>query len=86
MRRLGILEEEFGPFLRAGDPLLLMNGTDHQRPQPWLGRVVAEANQIQGEFELAITSLPDYLGRGHRTRTSPSWRGELRSGARARTC
>ena len=40
-----------------------MNGTDHQRPQPWLGRVVAEANQIQAEFELTISSLPDYLGR-----------------------
>ena len=43
-----------------------MNGTDHQRPQPWLGRVVAEANQIQGDFELAITSLPRYLRTGIR--------------------
>ena len=56
------------PFLRAGDPLLLMNGTDHQRPQPWLGRVVAEANQIQDDFELTISSLADYLaGRTRRT-------------------
>ena len=61
VRRLRSLAEEFAPFLGAGDPLLLMNGTDHHRPQPWLGRVVAEANQIQSEFELTISSLADYL-------------------------
>ena len=31
--------------------MLLMNGTDHQMPQPWLGRVVAEANAVQDEYE-----------------------------------
>ena len=41
VRRLRSLDEEFDPFLVPDDPLLLMNGTDHQRPQPWLGRVVA---------------------------------------------
>ena len=61
VRRLRSMTEEFGEFLHPDDAVLLMNGTDHQRPQPWLGRVVAEANQIQGEFELAVTSLPDYL-------------------------
>ena len=43
--------------------MLLMNGTDHLRPQPGLGRVLAEANQIQDDFELAITTLPEYLAR-----------------------
>ena len=62
VRRLRALAEELGAFLGPDDPMLLMNGTDHQRPQPWLGRVVAEANQIQSDFELAITSLPAYLG------------------------
>ncbi len=64
------------------DPLLLMNGTDHQRPQPWLGRVVAEANEIQDEFELTITSLPDYLA-GAPGDGLPAWHGELRSGSRS---
>jgi mannosylglycerate hydrolase len=82
LRRLGSLEEEFGSFLHHRAPLLFMNGTDHQRPQPWLGPIVAEANQMQGAYDLAITSLPDYLA----TVTSdglPEWRGELRSGARS---
>ena len=70
------------PFLGPDDPLLLMNGTDHQRPQPWLGRVVAEANQIQSEFELTISSLPDYLA-GAPDTGLPDWHGELRSGARS---
>ena len=39
-------ERTYGPL--AGDetsgPLLWMNGTDHQMPQAWLGRVVAEAD------------------------------------------
>jgi alpha-mannosidase len=63
-------------------PLLWMNGTDHQMPQPWLGRVVAEANALQDDLELRIVSLPEHLA----TATSdglPTWRGELRSGARA---
>ena len=35
-----------------GGGLLLMNGTDHQLPQPWLGRVVAEANDGAGRLPL----------------------------------
>ena len=31
-------------------PILWMNGTDHQVPQPWLGRVVAEANDLQDDY------------------------------------
>src|SRR5690606_24324080 len=65
----------------TGD-LLWMNGTDHLLPQPWLGRVVAEANALQDGYELAITSLPDYLAR-QPVEGLPRWRGELRSGARA---
>ncbi|MGH9181598.1 MAG: alpha-mannosidase, partial [Acidimicrobiales bacterium] len=45
VRRIAVHEDEIGSFLLDG--LLLMNGTDHQLPQPWLGRVVAEANAIQ---------------------------------------
>ncbi len=73
-------EAELGP-VRLAD-LLLMNGTDHQMPQPWLGRVVAEANEIQDDYQFVVTSLAEYLP------TQPvdglaTWRGELRSGARA---
>ena len=36
----------------SGGDMLLMNGTDHQMPQPWLGRVVAEANAMQDDYRL----------------------------------
>jgi alpha-mannosidase len=73
-------EAELGDA-RLGD-LLLMNGTDHQLPQPWLGQVVAEANGIQDDYHFVVTSLPEYLA----TQTAeglPTWEGELRSGSRA---
>ena len=68
-----------GPLV--GDPVLWMNGTDHLMPQPWLGRVVAEANRIQDDYELRVTSLADHVRRG-RTEGLPVWTGELRSSAR----
>ncbi len=80
VRRVQDHLEEIGSFL-LGD-LLLMNGSDHLPPQPGLGRVVAEANALQDDFILEVTSLPEYLA------TAPTddlerWLGELRSGARA---
>ncbi len=72
--------DEVAEFL-LGD-LLCMNGSDHLMPQPGLGRVVAEANDLQEEFDFAVTSLPRYLAAAPReglTRVE----GELRSGARA---
>ncbi len=75
-------ETEIGDARLAGSGLLLMNGTDHQMPQPWLGRIVAEANAVQDDYRFVVSSLPEYLEEqpvdGLRT-----WRGELRSGARA---
>src|SRR5438445_8357205 len=59
-----------------------MRGTDHQAPQPWLGRVVAEVNAIQDDYRLVVTSLPEYLAAAP-VEGLPSWTGELRSGARA---
>ncbi len=75
-------ELELGPAHLPGAALLLMNGTDHQLPQPWLGRVVAEANALSDDYHFVVTSLPELLA------TQPTdglgvWRGELRSGARA---
>ncbi len=82
LRRIDSLVEEAGPFLGPGEPLLVLNGTDHQHPQPWLGRVVCEANGMQQQVELAITSLPEYLA-GRASDGLRSWTGELRSGWRA---
>jgi hypothetical protein len=82
IRRLRAHVDEIGSFLAPDAPLLFMNGTDHQRPQPWLGRVVAEANEMQGEFELGISSLPDYLA-ALTIEGLPEWQGELRSGYRS---
>jgi mannosylglycerate hydrolase len=72
--------DEVGDLV-TGD-LLYMNGSDHLMPQPWLGRVVAEANDLQDDLVFEITSLPEYLA------TAPTdglerWKGELRSGFRA---
>ena len=73
-------EQELGA-VRLAD-MLLMNGTDHQMPQPWLGRVVAEANALQDDYHFEVTSLEEYLPRQPRENL-PTVTGELRSGARA---
>ena len=80
VRRIGEFEEEQGDLLTG--PILWMNGTDHLMPQPWLGRVVAEANALDAGYELHISSLAEHV-RGAPTEGLPTWSGELRSGARA---
>ncbi len=80
VRRVADHEKEIGSFLIGG--LLFMDGTDHQEPQPWLGRVVAEANALQDDYVLEVTALADYLA-GAPTEGLERWKGELRSGARA---
>jgi alpha-mannosidase len=75
-------EVEIGDQRIAGSGLLLMNGTDHQMPQPWLGRIVAEANAVQDDYRFVVTSLPEYLAEQPSTGLH-RWTGELRSGARA---
>ena len=66
---------------RAGADVLWMHGTDHQLPDPRLLDVLAEANTPGGDrFE--ITSLPTHLHAGP-VDGLPTWRGELRSGARS---
>jgi alpha-mannosidase len=80
VRRIGEFEEEQGDLLTG--PILWMNGTDHLLPQPWLGRVVAEANALDAGYELHICSLAEHVA-GAPTEGLPSWSGELRSGARA---
>jgi mannosylglycerate hydrolase len=80
LRRIAEFEEEQGDLLVG--PVLWMNGTDHLMPQPWLGRVVAEANALDAGYELRICSLEDHV-RDAPTDDLPAWSGELRSGARA---
>ncbi|MHB8670783.1 MAG: glycoside hydrolase family 38 N-terminal domain-containing protein [Acidimicrobiales bacterium] len=80
--RIHAHEAELGDALPPDAPMLWMNGMDHQPPQPWLGRVVAEVNDLQEEYHLAVTSLPEYLAIAP-TENLPRWTGELRSGARA---
>jgi mannosylglycerate hydrolase len=83
VRRVAAHQAELGSFSLGPDsPMLWMNGTDHQTPQPWLGAVVAEANAIQDDFHLVVSSLADYLARAP-VDGLPTWAGELRSGARA---
>ena len=80
VRRIGEFEEEQGDLLTG--PILWMNGTDHLMPQPWLGRVVAEANDLDLGYELHICSLAEHVRRAP-TEGCPPGSGELRSGARA---
>src|SRR6478735_8072005 len=75
-------EAEIGDARIPGSGLLLMNGTDHQMPQPWLGRIVSEANAVQDDYRFVVTSLPEYLA-DQPTAGLSTWTGELRSGARA---
>jgi mannosylglycerate hydrolase len=72
--------EEVGSLV-PGD-LLFMNGSDHLTPQPFLGRVVAEANDLQDDLVFEVTSLPKYLATAP-TEGLEHWKGELRSGFRA---
>ncbi len=83
VRRVAVHDAEVAAFLGSPvTPLLWMNGTDHQAPQPWLPGVVDEANRSQDDLALAISSLPEHLA-GAPTDGLPTWAGELRSGARA---
>jgi hypothetical protein len=80
LRRIGEFEEEQGELLDG--PILWMTGTDHFFPQPWLGRVVHDANALDGAYELQICSLAEHVAAAP-TDDLPRWEGELRSGARA---
>jgi mannosylglycerate hydrolase len=80
VRRTSDNVAEVAEFL-LGD-LLCMNGSDHLMPQPGLGRVVAEANDLQDDFDFEVTSLPHYLA-GAPTDGLTRVEGELRSGGRA---
>ncbi len=75
-------EAELGGAALPGGGMLLMNGSDHLLPQPWLGHVVAAANELQDDYQFSITSLGEYV-RDQPVDDLTLWCGELRSGARA---
>ncbi len=80
VRRVSDHERQISSFLLDG--MLLMNGMDHQEPQPWLGSVVSQANDLQDNYFFEVTSLASYL-KDAPNGELPTWKGELRSGARA---
>jgi mannosylglycerate hydrolase len=82
LRRMAAHEVELEAFLDDSTSLLLMNGSDHQLPQPRLPMLLAQANGRQDHFDFHQVSLPAYLA-GAPTADLPRWIGELRSGARA---
>ena len=82
VRRLDAYETELGDRLSPTGPILWMNGTDHQMPQPWLGRVVEEINSSQDHFALDVTGLADYLATAS-TDGLDTIVGEMRSGVAA---
>ncbi|MSV95617.1 MAG: alpha-mannosidase, partial [Actinobacteria bacterium] len=75
-------EQELGSARLDNGSMLLMNGTDHQIPQPGLSQAVAQANESQARYEFKITTLADYLA-GVPRNDLALWRGEMRSGGRA---
>ncbi len=94
-RAVGAFVDLWGDLLTG--PVLWMNGTDHQLPQPWLGRVVTEANDVQDDLDLRVASLEEHLrtapdgGPGHLARRAPLGRprqpadgGRVEPGRRAR--
>jgi alpha-mannosidase len=78
-RLLELLHPYFG-----ADPVLAMYGTDHSAPLPELLDLVDEINRGQDRYRVHVGTLAGYVLDETRTDVDlPSWRGELRSGARA---
>ncbi len=68
--------------------LLAMYGTDHAVPSPQLADLVDLVNAADGEVEVRLATLSEYLERDRERHPGPhgdmpTWEGELRSGARA---
>lgn len=75
--------ERLGPYTRTGQ-LLLLNGTDHQPPQPEIPALIDAANAaLKGRARLVHGTIPDYM-RAVRAALGPDpdlpvVHGELRS-------
>jgi len=73
--------EHVGPFL-ASDRMLITVGSDHSGPDATLPERLAYAEELLPGKTVRIGSLRDHL-EGEPPDGLPSWRGELRSSARA---
>ena len=89
--RLGV---KLGEYRRINAPtygdrsLLAMYGTDHAVPSPMLADLVDLVNASDGDVEVRLATLTEYLDRDRERNPGPAgdapmWDGELRSGARA---
>jgi mannosylglycerate hydrolase len=66
------------------DPVLAMYGTDHTAPVPELAGLVSRLNEVHQATHMRIATLADYVrDAAPLADDAPSWRGEMRSGARA---
>jgi alpha-mannosidase len=66
------------------DPVLAMYGTDHAAPVPQLAGLVSRINELHDASAMEIDTLAGYIAAAPQLpEGAPSWRGELRSGARA---
>ncbi len=70
------------PFMTS-DRVLVMVGYDHAGPDPSLVERLAGAGRILDEIRPAIGGMGDHLAAQAITTDPPTWRGELRSSARA---
>jgi 2-O-(6-phospho-alpha-D-mannosyl)-D-glycerate hydrolase len=82
--RVRQLDERMRPYLADGNGLLAMYGDDHSRPLLDLMSVLTAINAAQDVYRIRTATLAGYLDEvGGRRDGLPSWRGELRSSARA---
>lgn len=66
------------------DAILAMYGTDHTAPVPELARLVRHLNEVRPASRMRISTLAQYLeAAAPLIETDPTWRGEMRAGARA---
>jgi mannosylglycerate hydrolase len=78
------LDERLRPYVTAGEGLLAMYGEDHSRPRSDLMDVLTAINAAQDRYRIRTETLASYIGEvGGQIDGLPSWRGELRSSARA---
>jgi mannosylglycerate hydrolase len=82
--RVRQLEDRMLPFFEDGGALLAMYGEDHFKPLDDLMDVLTAINAAQDSYRIQTATLGAYIAAaGDGAAGLPSWRGELRSSARA---